>query len=103
MRGCQYLSICYTERLAEVGIESSVGNSGDSYDNGLAETIGGLCKTEVIRRRGPWRNSDPVEYYTLESVDWFNHRRLPEPIGNVPAAELEQACYRQREEPAMVA
>ena len=102
-RGCQYLSIRYTERLAEVSIESSVGSTGDSYDNALAETINGLYKTEVIRRRGPWRHIDDVEYATLEWVDWFNHRRLLEPIGNVPPAELEQAYYRQLEESAMAA
>ena len=98
-----YLSIRYTERLAEVDIESSVGSTGDSYDNALAETINGLYKTEVIHRRGPWRNMDAVEYATLEWVDWFNHRRLLEPIGNVPPAELEQAYYRQLEDLAMVA
>ena len=102
-RGCQYLSIRYTERLAEVGIESSVGSTGDSYDNALAETINGLYKTEVIRRRGPWRNMDAVEYATLEWVDWFNHRRLLEPIGNVPPAELEMAYYCQLDESAMAA
>jgi transposase InsO family protein len=102
-RGVQYLSIRYTERLAEAGVESSVGSRGDSYDNALAETIIGLFKTEVIRRRGPWRNIDAVEYATLEWVDWFNHRRLLEPIGNIPPAELEQAYYRQLEESAMAA
>jgi transposase InsO family protein len=102
-RGSQYLSIRYSERLAEASIESSVGSRGDSYDNALAETINGLYKTEVIRRRGPWRNVDAVEYATLEWVDWFNHRRLLEPIGNVPPAELEQAYYRQLEGSAMVA
>jgi len=102
-RGCQYLSIRYTERLAEAGLESSVGSVGDSYDNALAETINGLYKTEVIRRRGPWRNIDEVEYATLEWVDWFNHRRLLEPIGNIPPAELEIAYYEQQEESAMVA
>ena len=102
-RGCQYLSIRYTERLAEAGVESSVGSTGDSYDNALAETINGLYKTEVIRRRGPWRTIDAVEYATLEWVDWFNHRRLLEPIGNVPPAELEQTYYRQLEGSAMVA
>ena len=101
-RGCQYLSIRYTERLAEAGVESSVGSTGDSYDNALAETINGLYKTEVIRRR-PWRTIDAVEYATLEWVDWFNHRRLLEPIGNVPPAELEAAYYRQLEGSAMVA
>ena len=101
--GCQYLSIRYTERLAEAGIDSSVGSVGDSYDNALAETINGLYKTEVIRRRGPWQHIDAVEYATLEWVDWFNHRRLLEPIGDVPPAELEQAYYRQLEESAMAA
>jgi transposase InsO family protein len=102
-RGCQYLSIRYTERLAEAGMESSVGSVGDSYDNALAETINGLYKTEVIRRRGPWRNIDAVEYATLEWVDWFNHRRLLEPIGDIPPAELEMAYYRQVEESAKAA
>jgi putative transposase len=102
-RGVQYLSIRYTERLADAGVESSVGSRGDSYDNALAETIIGLFKTEVIRRRGPWRNIDAVEYATLEWVDWFNHRRLLEPIGNIPPVELEQAYYGQLEESAMVA
>ncbi len=102
-RGCQYLSIRYTERLAEAGANASVGSVGDSYDNALAETINGLYKTEVIRRRGPWRHIDAVEYATLEWVDWFNHRRLLEPIGDVPPAELEQAYYRQLEGSAMAA
>jgi len=102
-RGCQYLSIRYTERLAEAGVDASVGSVGDSYDNALAETINGLYKTEIIRRRGPWRNIDAVEYATLEWVDWFNHRRLLKPIGDVPPAELEQAYYRQLEESAMAA
>ena len=99
----QYLSIRYTERLSEAGLESSVGSRGDSYDNALAETINGLYKTEVIHKRGPWRNVDEVEYATLEWVDWFNNRRLLEPIGNIPPAELEEAYYRQLEESAMVA
>lgn len=94
-RGCQYLSIRYTARLVDAGIESSVGTTGDSYDNALAETIIGLYKTEVIRHRGPWRQIDAVEYATLEWVDWFNHRRLLEPIGNIPPAELERAYYSQ--------
>jgi transposase InsO family protein len=102
-RGSQYLSIRYTERLAEAGIDSSVGSVGDSYDNALAETINGLYKTEVIRRRGPWRTVEDVEYATLQWVDWFNHRRLLEPIGNVPPVELEMAYYRQRKESAMAA
>ena len=102
-RGTQYLSIRYTERLAEAGIEPSVGRVGDSYDNALAESIIGLYKTEVIRRRGPWRNLEAVEFATLEWVDWFNHRRLLEGIGYVPPAELEEAYYRQSEESAMVA
>jgi len=102
-RGSQYLSIRYSERLAEAGLEPSVGSIGDSYDNALAETIIGLYKTEVIHRRGPWRHLDAVEYATLEWVDWFNHRRLLEPIGNVPPAQLELAYCRQQEELAMAA
>lgn len=102
-RGSQYLSIRYTERLAEAGIESSVGTTGDSYDNALAETIIGLYKTEVIRHRGPWRQIDAVEYATLEWIDWFNHRRLLEPIGNIPPAELEKAYYRQQKESGIAA
>lgn len=94
-RGSQYLSIRYAERLAEAGVLPSVGSIGDSYDNALAETIIGLYKTEVIHRQGPWRNLDAVEYATLEWVDWFNHRRLLEPIGYVSPAELERAYYRQ--------
>ena len=92
-RGSQYVSIKYTERLAEAGIEPSVGSVGDSYDNALAETINGLYKAEVIHRRGPWRNFEAVEYATLEWVDWFNHRRLLEPIGNIPPAEAEDQYY----------
>jgi transposase InsO family protein len=102
-RGSQYLSIRYSERLAEAGFEPSVGSVGDSYDNALAETIIGLYKTEVIHRCGPWRTMDAVEYATLEWVDWFNHRRLLEPIGNVPPAELELAYHRQQGESAMAA
>ncbi len=102
-RGCQYLSIRYTDRLAEAGVESSVGSVGDSYDNALAETINGLYKTEVIRRRGPWRNIDAVEYATLEWVDWFNNKRLLEPIGNIPPAELEKTYYEQLEGQAKAA
>jgi len=102
-RGSQYLSIRYTERLAEGGLESSVGSRGDSYDNALAETINGLYKAELIHRRAPWRTVDEVEYATLEWVNWFNNRRLLEPIGNIPPAEMETAYYRQLEESAMVA
>ena len=89
-RGSQYLSIKYTERFAEAGIELSVGSVGDSYDNALAETINGLYKAEVIHRRGPWRSFEAVEFATPEWVEWFNHRRLLEPIGNTPPAEAEQ-------------
>lgn len=92
-RGSQYVAIRYTERLAEVGIEPSVGSVGDSYDNALAETINGLFKAEVIHRRGPWRSFDAVEYATLEWVDWFNNRRILEPIGNITPAEAEQQFY----------
>jgi putative transposase len=98
-RGSQYLSIRYTERLAEAGAVTSVGSRGDSYDNALAETIIGLYKTELVRRRGPWKGIDEVEYATLEWVDWFNHRRLLEPIGYVPPAEFEAAYQRQQENP----
>ena len=94
-RGSQYVSIKYTERLAEAGIEPSVGSVGDSYDNALAETINGLYKAEVIHRRGPWRSFEAVEFATLEWVDWFNHRRLLEPIGYVPPAEYEARYYEQ--------
>jgi putative transposase len=92
-RGVQYVSITYTERLAQAGIEPSVGAVGDSYDNALAETVIGLFKTEVIRRLGPWRSLEAVEWATLRWVDWFNHRRLLEPIGNIPPAEAEQRYY----------
>ena len=93
VRGSQYVSIRYSERLAEAGIEPSVGSVGDSYDNALAETINGLYKAEVIHRRGPWRSFEAVEFATLEWVDWFNHRRLLEPIGNIPPAEAEERYY----------
>ncbi|NML76249.1 IS3 family transposase [Rhizobium sp. S-51] len=102
-RGSQYVSIRYSERLAEAGIEPSVGSVGDSYDNALAETINGLYKAEVIHRRGPWRNFEAVEFATLEWVDWFNHRRLLEPIGNMPPAEAEQRYYATLDAPAMAA
>ena len=102
-RGSQYVSIRYTERLAEAGIEPSVGSVGDSYDNALAETINGLYKAEVIHRRGPWRNLEAVEFATLTWVDWFNNRRLLEPIGNIPPAEAEARYYAMLQEPAMAA
>jgi transposase InsO family protein len=102
-RGSQYVSIRYSERLAEAGIEPSVGSVGDSYDNALAETINGLYKAEVIHRRGPWRNFEAVEFATLEWVDWFNNRRLLEPIGNIPPAEAEERYYAMLDAPAMAA
>ena len=102
-RGSQYLSIRYTERLAEAGIEPSVGSVGDSYDNALAETINGLFKAEFIHRRGPWRSFEAVEYATLEWVDWFNNRRLLEPIGNIPPAEAEANFYAALETEDMAA
>lgn len=92
-RGTQYLSIRYTERLAEAGIEPSVGTTGDSYDNALAETVIGLYKTEEIRRRGPWKTIEDVEFATLEWVAWYNSRRLLEPLGYVPPDEFERAYY----------
>jgi transposase InsO family protein len=93
--GSQYLSIRYTERLADAGIGPSVGSVGDSYDNAMAETINGLDKTEVIHQRGPWTGLGDVEYATLEWVDWFNHHRILEPIGDIPPAEYEANHYRQ--------
>jgi transposase InsO family protein len=98
-RGVQYVSIKYTERLTEAGVEPSVG----SYDNALAETINGLYKAEVIWRRGPWRSFEAVEFATLDWADWFNNKRLLEPIGNIPPAEAEARYYAQLEEPTMAA
>ena len=94
-RGTQYLSMRYTDRLVDAGIEPSVGSRGDSYDNALAETIIGLFKTEVIRLKGPWRHLEAVEFATLDWVDWFNHRRLLEPLGYVPPAEYEARYYER--------
>ena len=103
LESAQYVSIKYTERLVEAGIEPSVGSVGDSYDNALAETVIGLYKTEVIRRRGPWRSLEAVEFATLEWVDWFNTRRLLESIGNMPPAEAEARYYAEFEEIAVAA
>ncbi len=94
-RGTQYVSMRYTDRLADAGIAPSVGSRGDAYDNALAESVIGLFKMEVIRRRGPWRHLEAVEFATLEWVDWFNHRRLLEPLGYVPPAEFEARYYEQ--------
>ena len=102
-RGGQYLSIRYTERLAEAGMERSVGSIGDSYDNALAEAVIGLFKKEVIRRKGPWRNLEHVEFATLTWVSWFNSHRLLEPIGYIPPAEFEAAYYRSQPTLAMAA
>jgi putative transposase len=102
-RGTQYLSIRYSERLTECQILASVGSTGDSYDNALAESLIGLYKAEVIHRRGPWRSVDTVEYATLEWVDWFNNRRLLEPIGDRPPIELENEYYRNQQTLAMAA
>ena len=103
-KGSQYVSIRYTERLAEAGIEPSVGSVGDSYDNALAETINGLYKTELIHKRGPWKSRESLEFATLEWVHWFNNQRLLEPIGYIPPAEAEAEYYRQlaSTEPATV-
>ena len=101
-RGSRYVSIRYTERLAEAGIEPSVGSRGDSYDNALAETINGLYKAELIHRRAPWKTKAAVELATLEWVSWFNHQRLLEPIGYIPPVEAEENYYRQQAEKAMV-
>ena len=94
-RGSQYLAMRYTERLADAGIEPSIGSRGDAYDNALAESVIGLFKTEVIRLKGPWRHLEAVEFATLDWVDWFNHRRLLEPIGDMPPAEYEARYYDQ--------
>ncbi len=102
-RGSQYLAIRYSERLAEEGIDPSVGSVGDSYDNAMAESIIGLFKAEVIRPKGPWRGLEAVEYATLEWVDWFNNRRLLGPIGDIPPVEFETAYYDSLEAPAMAA
>jgi len=102
-RGVQYLSIRYTERLAEAGIEPSVGSVGDSYDNALAESIIGLYKTEVIHHNGPWRHMEHVEFETLKWVDWFNNQRLLQPIGDIPPTEFEALHYEKLEAPVMVA
>ena len=99
----QYLSIRYTNRLADAGIDPSVGSVGDSYDNALAESVIGLYKTAVIRRQGPWRDLETVEFATLEWVDWFNHRRLLGPIGHVSPAEFEQQYYLVQEAPVIAA
>jgi len=102
-RGVQYLSIRYTERLAEAGIEPSVGSVGDAYDNALAETIIGLYKTEVIEHLGPWQSVTAVELETLSWVDWFNKRRLLEPIGNIPPTEFEMLYDQELASPVAVA
>jgi putative transposase len=98
-RGSQYVSIRYTERLAQAGIEPSVGSKGDSYDNALAETINGLYKAELIHRRAPWKTREAVELATLEWVSWFNHYRLLEPIGYIPPAEAEANYWREQRQP----
>lgn len=101
-RGVQYLSIRYTERLAEAGVETSVGSVGDSYNNALAETVIGLFKTEVIRKQGPWRGLEDVEFAALMWVDWFNNRRLLEPIGDIPPREFEEMWYSSQAVPTGV-
>ena len=102
-RGSQYLSIRYTDRLAEAGIEPSAGSTGDSYDNALAESVIGLFKTEEIYRRGPWKGLEDVEFVTLEWGAWYNHKRLLAPLGYVPPAEFEQAYYDRQTAPDSVA
>ena len=103
LESAQYVSIKYTERLAEAGIEPSVGSVGNSYDNALAETINGLYKAEVIHRRRPWRTFEAVEFATLEWVDWFNNRRLLEPIGFIPPAEAEERYFAMLNDQPMAA
>ena len=101
-RGSQYVSIRYSERLADAGIQPSVGSKGDSYDNALAETINGLYKAELIHRRAPWKTKEAVELATLEWVSWFNHHRLLEPIGYIPPAEAEQNYWQQQRQTAHI-
>jgi transposase InsO family protein len=103
LESAQYVSIRYTERPAQAGIEPSVGSVGDSYDNALAETINGPYKAEVIHRRGPWRSFEAIEFATLEWVDWFSNRRLLEPIGHIPPAEAEARYYAMLDQIAMAA
>jgi len=102
-RGVQYLALRYTDHLAAAGIAPSVGTVGDSYDNALAESVIGLYKTEVIRRQGPWRHVEAVEFATLAWVDWFNTRRLLAPLGHVPPIEYERAYYERHATPAIEA
>ena len=102
-RGSQYLSIRYTERLAEAGLEASVGSVGDSYDNALAETVIGLYKTELIKREAPWRSLEQVEYRTFHWVDWYNRKRLMEPLGDIPPIEFEWAYYARKNGQAIAA
>ncbi|KAA8409496.1 integrase core domain-containing protein, partial [Acetobacter sp. DmW_125129] len=92
-RGCQYVSIRYTQRLTEAGLVASVGNVGDSYDNALAETINELYKTELIYQQGLWKNRDAVELATLKWMDWFNNRRILSSMGNIPPAEAKTCFY----------
>jgi transposase InsO family protein len=101
--GVQYLALRYTDRLAAAGIAPSVGTVGDSYDNALAESVIGLYKTEVIRRQGPWRHVEAVEFATLAWVDWFNTRRLLAPLGHVPPIEYERTYYERHATPALEA
>jgi putative transposase len=100
-RGSQYLSVRYTDRLAELGVTGSVGSRGDSFDNALAETVNGLFKTELIKRRGPWRSVEQVELATLEWVDWWNQRRLHTTLGGVSPAEYETAYHQVHQTPAL--
>jgi putative transposase len=102
-RGTQYVSIRYSERLLQAGVEPSVGSTGDSYDNALAETINGLYKTEVVRKKGPWKTIEALEWETLNWVHWFNQERLLEPIGHIPPAEFEALYERSQQECSAVA
>lgn len=101
-RGSQYVTVRYSERLAEAGVEPSVGSKGDSYDNALSETINGLYKAELIHRRVPWKTKKSLELATLEWVSWFNHHRLLEPIGYIPPAKAEANYYRHLLEQAAI-
>ena len=100
-RGSQYLSVRYTDRLAELGVTGSVGSRGDSFDNALAETVNGLFKTELIKRRGPWRSVEQVELATLEWVDWWNHRRLHSALSGRSPAEHEALYHQDHQAPTL--
>jgi putative transposase len=98
IESAQYLSVRYTQRLADEGAVASVGSKGDSFDNALAEAVNGLYKAELIGPRGPWRTASQVELATLQWVQWWNQRRLHGALDHIPPAEYEALYYRQLEQ-----